>query len=249
MKFSILILFGGLLLVSGLLFPGKASAELQLMFESGAVFQQRNDVAVPGNTGDLLAFDSFNKGPFFHYRAEARYNWGKKHNFRLLLAPLSIKVTGPLAQDTFYVDKTFSSNQDLTVDYRFNSYRLTYFYAFFGNGRSQLNLGVSLKIRDAEIIFQQGLVTSSFDNLGFVPLLYFEYQRPLGSQWWVNLNMDGAWAPQGRALDLALKFRRALGDTHSVGVGYRILEGGADNDRVLTFSWFHYVVLDWVGTF
>jgi|GEM_PF-4779731 len=64
MKFSILILFGGLLLVSGLLFPGKASAELQLMFESGAVFQQRNDVAVPGNTGDLLAFDSFNKAQF-----------------------------------------------------------------------------------------------------------------------------------------------------------------------------------------
>jgi hypothetical protein len=27
-----------------------------------------------------------------------------------------------------------------------------------------------------------------------------------------------------------------------VGVGYRMVEGGADNDKVLTFAWLHYLV-------
>jgi hypothetical protein len=34
-----------------------------------------------------------------------------------------------------------------------------------------------------------------------------------------------------------------------VKIGYRILEGGADNDKVHTFSLFHYTVAGLVMTF
>ncbi len=63
---------------------------------------------------------------------------------------------------------------------------------------NQLNLGFTGKVRDAETTFSQLGVSSSYDNVGFVPLLYFEYQKSLGTNWNFNLTMDAAAAPQGR---------------------------------------------------
>ncbi len=49
-------------------------------------------------------------------------------------------------------------------------------------------------------------------------------------------------APQGRAFDVALKGRYALGSRAELAAGYRTVEGGADNDEVYTFAWLHYAV-------
>ena len=49
-------------------------------------------------------------------------------------------------------------------------------------------------------------------------------------------------ASPGRAIDFALKVHYDLNDRWNVAVGYRTLEGGADNDKVYTFAWLHYAV-------
>jgi hypothetical protein len=49
-------------------------------------------------------------------------------------------------------------------------------------------------------------------------------------------------APQGRAEDVALKAELALPGEASAYVGYRLIEGGADNDKVYTFAFLHYAV-------
>ena len=61
--------------------------------------------------------------------------------------------------------------------------------------------------------------------------------------------MDAAFASQGRAIDIALKFRHNFSPDYNIGFGARSLEGGADNDKVYTFSWFNYAVIDFVGRF
>jgi hypothetical protein len=48
---------------------------------------------------------------------------------------------------------------------------------------------------------------------------------------------------QGRAFDVALKLQRNLGDHWSLAGGYRLLDGGADNDELYTFARFNYAVL------
>lgn len=50
-------------------------------------------------------------------------------------------------------------------------------------------------------------------------------------------------ASQGRAGDVLIAVVRDVGKATKLFAGYRILEGGADNDEVYTFSLFHYVVL------
>lgn len=237
------------LLILIFLISFEAVAEVRVMLESGGVWQHRNDVKIPGNTGDRVDFDEFDQGPFFHYRAELFWKLTEKSTVRFLYAPLNAVVTGKLIRNVNYNNQTFTSGQDLEVDYTFNSYRVSYIYTFLGTGDSQFNLGISGKIRDAEIKFKQGSQESSYDNVGFVPLIYLEMQTALSSNWLINFNMDGAAAPQGRAFDISLKLRRKLSKNYQLGLGARSLEGGADNDKVYTFSWFNYAVLDLTCSF
>ena len=118
-----------------------------------------------------------------------------------------------------------------------------------GFGIDQLNLGVTAKVRDALTSFSQDGRTKAYDNVGIVPLIYFEYQKSFGQDWTANLTMDAAYAPQGRAIDAALKVRRNLDENLSFGLGARTLEGGANNEKVYTVSWFTYAVADLVYAF
>ena len=54
---------------------------------------------------------------------------------------------------------------------------------------------------------------------------------------------DALAAPQGRAEDVLIAATWRARDTLALRVGYRTVEGGADNDAVYSFAWFHYVVV------
>lgn len=219
------------------------------MLESGAVWQHRNDVQIPSGSGSRVDFDEFNQGPFFHYRAEFFWKFANRHNLRVVYAPFSLNVKGPISSNVNFNEKTFSSSEELEVNYKFNSYRLTYFYSLWDIGKKKFNLGLTGKVRDAKIQFRQTAQQANYENVGFVPLLYFELQAPISSMWYFNINMDAAAASQGRAIDVAMKFRRQILKELDFGIGVRSLEGGADNEKVFTFSWFNYAVIDLSGQF
>ncbi|MBK8644916.1 MAG: hypothetical protein IPN15_22695 [Saprospiraceae bacterium] len=54
------------------------------------------------------------------------------------------------------------------------------------------------------------------------------------------LDGDALAAPQGRAEDVLIAATYNFSKNFSIRAGYRILEGGADNDRVYNFALFHY---------
>jgi len=54
---------------------------------------------------------------------------------------------------------------------------------------------------------------------------------------------DALAAPQGRAEDILVALRYRLSDKLSLKGGYRILEGGADNDEVYNFTLFNYLLV------
>jgi hypothetical protein len=63
------------------------------------------------------------------------------------------------------------------------------------------------------------------------------------------LEGDALAAPQGRAEDILVAARYKINDAASMSVGYRLLEGGADNDEVYNFSLFNYASLGFLYTF
>ena len=201
-------------------FPVCVNSQLSVELETGGIWQNRNDVQIPSETGTLVEIDQINARPFLYYRLESYYRMNKRHALRLVYAPFDVEVTGRADKEVLFNGQKFSKTEDLTVGYRFNSYRLTYLYGLWGFRRHQINLGLTAKIRDAKIVFSQSNISRSYDNIGFVPLLYFEYQKALGINWNLNLTFDAAAASQGRAIDVALKLRRLIGKGSEFGFRY-----------------------------
>ena len=213
--------------------------------ETGAVWQERNDVQIPGDTGTRFSLvDLVGQGPFAFYRLELFYDLKPRHQLRFLIAPLSYTDSGVLDKNIFFVDQTFVAGQPTEATYEFNSYRFTYRYLFFNAPKWQWWVGGTIKIRDAKIALQQANVSAQDTDLGLVPLinLYGDYQ--FAEKWHFIVDFDGLVGPQGRAIDLGLKVQYDITKQWYVGGGLRTLEGGADNDEVYNFSWFNYAVFN-----
>ena len=216
----------------------------QLGVEAGPVWQSRNDVRKPGDTGTRFSLTELaGEGPFPFVRLELFYNINKRHSLRFLLAPFEYSESGVLSKDVFFVDQTFDAGQTTEASYRFNSYRATWRYLFFQDEKWQWRVGATAKIRDAEIALQQDGKTSSDSNVGIVPLLYLYGEYRLADRWRFIIDFDGLASPQGRALDLGLFARYDINRQWYVGGGYRTLEGGADNSNIYNFAWFNYLSL------
>lgn len=212
--------------------------------EAGPVWQNRNDVQIPGDNGTRFSLVDFaGSGPYPFYRLELNFDINKRHSMRFLLAPFEYSETGTFNKDVFFVDQTFDAGQATEASYRFNSYRATYRYLFYRNKNWRWRIGVTAKIRDAEIKLKQADKFASDSDRGIVPLLNLYGEFHLVDRWNFIIDFDGLASPQGRALDLGLIARYDISRQWFVGGGYRMLEGGADNSEVYNFSWFNYLLL------
>jgi len=219
--------------------------------EAGPAWQTRNDVQIPNDaSGTRFALDELTgSGPFPAFRLYAEARLGSRNFLRLLVAPLSLEGTGTLTQPTRFNEVTFDPGVPTSATYRFDSYRLTWAYRLVADPTWRIDLGLTAKLRSAAIDLEQGNLTSSYDNVGFVPLLHLHAAWRPSVSWTLAFDADGAAAPQGRAFDVSLKLYRDLSDRWSLSAGYRTLEGGADVEDVYTFAWFHYLTVSAVYRF
>ncbi|MCW8812534.1 MAG: hypothetical protein OQJ93_11310 [Ignavibacteriaceae bacterium] len=226
----------------------KAQATIDL--ESGAVFTGYNNVRIPGNQGTLFSLkdDLISKTTFF-YRIRLSYTIKSRHTISLLYAPLETKSEGRVAQNILFEGVVFPANTELKGTYKFNSYRLTYRYDFVKKLRFEFGLGLTGKIRDAKIALTSPGLASEKTNVGFVPLINFGLLWNIDNNFGLLLDGDALAAPQGRAEDVLIAATYKLSDGFGIMAGYRILEGGADNDEVYNFSLFNYASVGITYTF
>ena len=219
---------------------GQASFDL----ETGAVATAYNNVRIPGDQGTLFSFkdDLISKTEFF-YRIRASYTIKSRHTLTLLYAPLETVSTGNVTNDIFFEGVTFPANTDLTGTYKFNSYRLTYRYEIVIRPKFEFGLGFTAKIRDAKISLASAGLESEKANVGFVPIINFRMLWKPYEKFGILVEGDALAAPQGRAEDVLVAATYKVSDRFGLKAGYRILEGGADNDEVYNFALFNYAVV------
>lgn len=239
---------GVLLLIASYSQPGKAQAVIDL--ETGLVFPGYNDVRIPGDQGTLFSLkDDLIPDNSFFYRLRLGYTFGSRHTFSLLYAPLETKAEGSKAEDILFEGVVFPANTQLEGTYKFNSYRLTYRYDIVQNPGFEFGLGFTAKIRDAKIALQSPGLASEKTNVGFVPIINFRLLWKMNDNLGLLLEGDALAAPQGRAEDVQVAVTYQLNDRVGIRAGYRILEGGADNDEVYNFSLFNYALAGLTYTF
>jgi hypothetical protein len=232
----------GVALVLGSLAPAAASAEERwsLDIEGEAAWQARNQFRIPGMTGTLVSLEDYASGPFAAFRATLVWDVSERGSLRLLAAPLRLDVDFTPEAPIDFQGETLPAGHPTRARYEFDSYRLTWFYRFRSTGAWSLRAGVTAKVRDARIALASGSLAAEKTNTGVVPLLYGGVCYSPSERFAIDLDVDALGAPQGYAVDLALRADQRLGEKASVFVGYRFLDGGADNDEVYTFATFHY---------
>lgn len=223
--------------------PTLAQAGVEAELEAGAVFASRNDARIPGNGGtDLSLVDDLSTDPAPAFRVRVGYRFGQRHLVTALYAPLQVNARGTAERDIAFAGGSYPAGTPLLAVYRFDSYRVTYRYSFFWRPGLDIAAGFTGKIRDAETSLY-GVEARRKTNTGFVPLLNLHIAwRPRNGAFGVLLNADALAAPQGRAEDVLVALTWQARPGLDLRVGYRMVEGGADNDEVYSFAWFHYAV-------
>ena len=218
--------------------------------ETGIAYNTLNDVRIPGDQGTLFSLaDDFKSDPTIFFRAKLYYQLNERNTFFLLIAPLTIKPEGQTVKDIQFAGELFPANTYINAKYKFNSYRLSYRYRLFDWNTAELHIGFTAKIRDAEIRLTSGDLDAKKTNVGFVPLINFKFFWQFHDSFGLLLDGDALAAPQGRAEDVLLACTYDIKEKFRIKVGYRILEGGADNDEVYTFALIHYAVIGLVIRF
>ena len=226
------------------LFPLSAHCDWFFDAEAGYVWPGYIDVRIPNETGTLFSLkDDLAAESEFVYRLRLGYQINPKHSVSVLFAPLSLNAQGSIDKDIFFNGDFFPANTDLRAFYKFNSYRLTYRFDFINSNKWKVGLGLTVKIRDAEVRLEDAEKRSSNTDFGFVPLLNFRVEWIFSTKMSLLFEGDALASPggQGRAEDILLALFYRLNDRVSFKAGYRILEGGADVESVYNFTLLHYV--------
>ena len=224
--------------------PQTESRRLFIEFETGAIWQGRNEIQIPdtaAGTRFSLA-DLQDSPPIVQRRVEATWNPARRHALRFVYQPLGFSGTGSFTTPALFAGGTFSPGAPVESDYKFDSYRFTYRYLFYESSTWRVSAGATAFIRDAKVELRQAGTTASDSNVGFVPLINVNVEYRFTPRWTALVDVDGLVAPQGRAIDAAAKIRYHLTDHWSVSAGYRTFEGGVDNDDRFAFGWFHFAV-------
>ncbi|MDX9769753.1 MAG: hypothetical protein RBT19_05280 [Tenuifilaceae bacterium] len=228
-----------------MVWPSNAQAQVSFDVEAGIVSTGYNNVRIPGDAGTFLSLsDELSSSAKFFSRLKVGYRIGERHEVLALFAPLEFSYRGVVDRDITFQNEVFLAGTNIDAIYKFNSYRLSYRYLWVQNPKFHFYAGVTLKVRDANIglkgLPEQEAVKT---DLGVVPLINFYMLWKPTNRFGLLLDGDALAAPQGRAEDVLVAATFKLTNSFTAKAGYRLLEGGADNATVYTYSMFHYGVI------
>jgi hypothetical protein len=218
--------------------------------ETGLVNSGYNIVRIPGDTGTQISLPdafTFRPAPFLRFRLF--YAFSEEHALGILVAPLSLRGEGESSEPIAFAGELFPAHIQLQALYRFDSYRLTYRYRLWHVTDAQVHIGLTAKIRDAEISLEGNGVKAQKTNVGFVPLIYLRADWNFAYPWGLLLDAEALAAPQGRAEDVLLAMTYQADEHWRLKLGYRLLEGGGDNTEVYSFAAIHYGVVGITATY
>ncbi len=241
-------LFLNLLLLLGATDGRAQSVEIDV--QAGGAFPGYNDIRIPGDVGTEFSFvEDLDADPAAYWRVRGTWLMSERHSLSLLVAPLRLEAEGAFNRSIRFEGATFDPGTSVVSKFRFDSYRLTYRYGIYRSEHLDLGVGFTAKVRDAAVSVEDAEKKAEKTNTGFVPLLNFALDWRFGKRMGVEVIADALAAPQGRAEDVLVALRYRMTNRTALKGGYRILEGGVDNDEVYNFTLVHYTVVGVTVTF
>ncbi len=170
-------------------------------------------------------------------RLYGRVTLNERWDVSFLYAPLETDYSLTPKSNFNFNGTNFNQNEATCVTYKFNSYRLGALRKY-QSGSWRFVVGPVLKIRDARLAVRQDSAQSSFSNVGPVPLLGLGAEYVFSEHWSAMVYSDALAGGPGYAYDVNAEVRYKW-NSSQIGVGYRTLGGGADNDELKNFARFN----------
>jgi hypothetical protein len=170
-------------------------------------------------------------------RLYGRMALNERWDVSFLYAPLETSYNLTSRSNFNFNGTAFSQNAATKVRYKFNSYRVG-FLRKYTQGAWRFVVGPVLKVRDARLAVTQSAASSSFSNVGPVPLLGIGAEYVFSESLSALIYSDALAGGPGYAYDVNAEVRYSWNQSQ-VGVGYRTLGGGADNDELKNFARFN----------
>lgn len=213
------------------------SARAALALEGALFTQSRNDVRIPPIGGtEFSIVDVIGRAPTPSVRAEFTVRLNERQDLRLTYAPLRITGRGTPAGPIVFAGGNFLE-RPTDAEFKFSSYRATWRYRVHAGDTWTWRVGFTAFVRDARIALDQAGVSAEDTDVGFVPLGHIDGEARLSNRWSATFDLDGTAAPQGRAFDFSALLNYRPSPRVTLSGGYRLIEGGANVDRVYTFAW------------
>ncbi len=195
-------------------------------------------------------------------RASADVALGR-HNLTFLYQPLSLETQAVFPRDIQIDDVEFPEGTPVDVKYGFPFYRLSYAYDVVPRQDTWVELGGSLQLRNATLVFTSvdGSLRRLERDVGPVPILRARAGHEFDNGTFLETEMDGFYAPVsyingddndvvGAILDASLRYGWILDDTYEVFLNGRYLGGGSsgvgDESEFgdgFTRNWLHFATI------
>ena len=212
--------------------------------EAGGLWQSRNDIGVPGDSGTRFSMAQLmGRGPSSYARVGLGYRINPIHEVRLLWAPLSMSGSGELDQTTQFAGQSFAAGVPTSARYRLDSYQLTWRAKVHEGEVWRWHAGLSGRYLDGGAELEQAGVVARFSEDGFLPMLHLDGGAQLFPGWRAELNADAGALDQRRMFDISAQVKTALDDDWELGFGYRGTEAWFENDEAFNFPWFHAALI------
>jgi hypothetical protein len=232
--------------------PVAAETSWLLDLEAAMVNAESNDVGIPADGGTRFSLtDDLKTDDDVAFRLGVGLRLGQRHSLTAVWAPLTLYANGNVDFDILYNGEVFPAGTDLEAVYKFNTYRLRWTYDLVRSDRFVLGLGLTGLVRDAAIEVRDAERSTSYDNLGVVPLLNLLVDWRWTDKIGLMVQADAAASPggEGRAEDVLVAVTVRPFGTGAFRLGYRFIEGGADVDEVYNFAWLSYYIFGWSQRF
>ncbi len=210
-----------------------AAAVLSHLYRSGSVAAGNTlfDFVALGGQDNLL--------PFQRYTVDALL--GRRNRLVFLYQPLSPR-TSVRTPTGFRIDGVdFLPGSAVDILYGFDFWRLSWLYALLDARSTRLELGLSLQLRNANIVFTSvdGTARAAQRDVGPVPVLKLRAEQRLGSGFALILEGDGFYATdaffngadyafKGWIWDAALSLEAPGPFARPVRLAIRSIGGGAE---------------------
>lgn len=216
-----------------------ALAVLSHVYRSGSVENGNTlfDFVKDGGQDNLL--------PYERYTVDVLA--GRRSRLTFLYQPLSPK-TSIVPSTPFWIDDVkFKADKPVDILYGFDFWRLSYRYAFVESPSTRIEAGLSLQIRNANIVFSSsdGEKRAAQRNVGPVPIITLRAQQRLSPGLDLVLEGDGFYATdsifngvnykfKGWVWDAALGLEMATSANTAARLTVRSIGGGAEGTQAGT---------------